>query len=148
MKDLKEARSGEPEVFWGQREGGEQPKNLGSPFSPLLEWPAVTKETEGEIKKNEKSEKSDKPALTPSVLQCDAGQGAQAKTRLLHSFPGCSHWLSFMHLAGVPVYLSMSHTGPATRLTLPLLLYNSTVPSSAPLPPLASFLEFQSRTVG
>lgn len=36
-----------------------------------------------------------------------------------------------------PCYLSMSHTGPATRLTLPPLLCNSTAPS-APRPPLAS----------
>lgn len=32
-----------------------------------------------------------------------------------------------------PCYLSMSHTGPATRLTLPPLLCNSTAPSARPL---------------
>lgn len=46
---------------------------------------------------------------------------------------GCPHCSSFMHLVGESLsYLSMSHTGPATRLKLPLFLYNST----AALPPL------------
>lgn len=47
-----------------------------------------------------------------------------------------------------PCYFSMSHTGPATRLTLPLLLYNSTAPSATVLPSLSSFLEIQRRKVG
>lgn len=48
-----------------------------------------------------------------------------------------------------PCYFSMSHTGPATRLTLPPLLYNSTAPRATVRPPRSSFdSEIQRREVG
>ena len=57
----------------------------------------------------------------------------RAGSEILHRFP----WLRVAHTGShscicpeSPCYLSMSHTGPATRLALPLLLYNSTAPKA------------------
>lgn len=66
------------------------------------------------------------------------------ETRLPHRFPDCG--CTGSHSCIWPesqCYLSMSHTGLATSLTLPLLLCNSTAPSA--LPPLSSCLEIQTK---
>lgn len=130
-----------------------------SQSAPLLGGPSATRATEGKgVKKKKKGEvkmqnQTNRFSLRVAVgVPCALERGGSIKAPVpFTDFPtaGCLHWRSFMHLFGKsPCYLSMSHTGPATRLTLPLLLYKSTAPSATAPPPLASFSGIQSRSGG
>lgn len=80
-------------------------------------------------------------------VPCASGR---AGSEILHRFP----WLRVARTGShscicpeSPCYLSMSHTGPATRLALPLLLYNSTAPKRSSSPS-SVFLSCGCTTVG